>query len=130
MILLTLFAMQGLGGMSSFPPPEEYLHFAFVHDDDDEKDLEWNIRGSSVQPTEWSESKFLDIVAQCGGKKLVLGWSLEHRIGVIARSGAKNLEMVRCVKASTSVRFSVTIKRRAYGSVSHYKRQFRELWNR
>lgn len=129
MILLTLFAMQGLGGISSLPPPEEDLSFLFVRDDE-EKDLEWKIRGSASTPTEWSRSTFFGIVEQCGGKKLKGGSSHGHRIGVMAKSGSENLEIARCVKASTSVRFSVTVEHRAYGNVSRDKWPFRELWNR
>ncbi len=129
MLFLSILFVQGLGGMSSFPPPEEYLRFVFVHDDE-QKDLEWKIRGSATTPTEWSGSKFFEIVEQCGGNKLRFGASLGRRISVFGRSGGEDLEIARCVKASTSVRFSVGIERRAYGNINWYTSSFRTLWNR
>ncbi len=129
MILLTLLAMQGLGGMSSWPPPEESLRFIFVRDDE-KRDSEWKIRGSANTSTEWSGWTFLGIVDQCGGKTLTLGPTHGRRISVIGASGDGNLEIVRCVKASTSVRFSVSVMHRAYGDERDDKWPFKELWNR
>ena len=129
MIFPILLAMQGLGGMSSWPPPEEYLHFVFVRDDE-ERDSGWKIRGSASTQTEWSNSAFLGIVEQCGGKSLTIGPTYGRRISVIGASGGENLAITRCVKASTSVRFAVSVMHRAYGDESYDKWPFKELWNR
>ncbi|MBN8842165.1 MAG: hypothetical protein J0H88_02865 [Sphingomonadales bacterium] len=129
MILLALLAMRGLGGISDLPPPEHELYFLFVHDEE-EKDTDWKIQGSATTPTEWSRDIFNDIVKQCGGKKLHSGPSAGRQIAVMVKSGKDDLDIVRCVKASTSVRFAVRIQHREYGTTSWEKWPFRELWDR
>ena len=130
MIAVALFALQGASGLSGYLPVEEKLHFVFARDgqqDQENSDRE-KIAGMLSTPTEWSQPAFLDIVRECGGRKM---WAASNtrRIFVTGRSTAKNFDVARCVKGSTSVRFSDYLQVNHQWEEKFYDQPFRELWS-
>jgi hypothetical protein len=129
MWFLVFFAVQGLGDIDGSPPRGEFLNFVFVHDDKRD-DVEWKIRGTSMTSTEWSKSTFLGLVRKCGGRQWTAASIDSRSIRVTGESGARSRDIVRCVKAGTSVRFAATVEYRAYGTVQRDIWSFRDLWDR
>ncbi|GAA0861417.1 hypothetical protein GCM10009115_04000 [Sphingopyxis soli] len=140
---LALLTPPGPSGLGEFRPPEEMLEFDFERGDapsddggedegekKDEKGNSKKVQGSLTVPTTWSTSTFLGIVRQCGGKQLSATSLAGNWITVSGARTANDLEIARCVQASTSVRFFVKVKRRAQGGVTYYDQPFRELWDR
>lgn len=130
MIAVALFALQAASGLSGYLPIEEKLHFVFARDDqhDPEHSDQEKITGTLSTPTEWSPPAFLDIVRECGGKRMRATSTTQH-IFVTGQSTPKNLNVARCVKASTSVRFSVHVQVNNQWKENFYDQPFRELWN-
>ena len=146
MILLAALALltpPGASGLGEFRPPEEMIEFDFERgdapsedgdadqgEDKGEKSNSKKVQGLLAAPTAWSTSTFLAIVRQCGGKGLSATSYAGYWITISGARTANDLEIARCVRASTSVRFFVKVKRRAMGKVTYYDQPFRELWDR
>jgi hypothetical protein len=125
MILLTFAAFQAVSGLSTALPPDERLRFVFARDDRSSA----KIAGSGATPTSWSTPTLFNIVQQCGGKGLGVARSNARRIVVTGESGANNLEVARCVQASTSVRFWAGVQDNRSGSRTFDQQPFRALWS-
>ncbi|MET0309710.1 MAG: hypothetical protein ABW023_13470 [Sphingomonas sp.] len=72
---------------------------------------------------------FFNIVQKCGGKGLGIEDGNGRRIVVTGESSRNDLDIARCVQASTSVRFSAGVKEHGLGSVLFDQQPFRALWD-
>jgi len=125
-VLITALLLAQAGfGMADFPSPEEFLSFTFLRDD---QRREAKISGSLETPTEWSVASFIRILDACGAKQIAVSSKTRSYMILTSKSGSNDLKIARCVKASTSVRFSAEIKRIAHGTATFYDQPFRELW--
>lgn len=122
-MLLAFIAVQV--GLGAWPLRDEELRFIFL------KGVGNNakITGTLSESTRWSGPNFFDIVKRCGGERVGLQASNGRAVVVTAASGSGNVDIARCVKRSTSVRFRVGV--REYGYAPAWNQEpFRELWDR
>lgn len=127
MIGIALLVLQNPLGMSTFPPPDERLSFIFTRDPHAQEE---KISGSLTTPTEWSTPSFFRMVKGCGAKRVGVESKDQLYITVNSDHGANDMDVVRCVQASTSVRFAAGVKRRGNGSTIFDEEPFRALWSK
>jgi hypothetical protein len=118
--------MQAAYGLSNSPPHAERLQFVFARGDQGNPP---KIAGLLDAPTPWSGPTFFNVVQQCGGEKLSVERNNGRRVVVTGESNADNLDVARCVQASTSVRFSVGVRESGHGAMAFDQQPFRELWS-
>jgi hypothetical protein len=121
-----LIALQAIQGLSAVPPHEDQLRFVFVTQDSSARA---RISGTQTTPTKWSGSSFYRIVRRCGAGRVGVARNNGHQIVVDTLSGPGNVEVARCVKAATSVRFSVGTQEHGFGAVAFDQQPFRALWD-
>jgi hypothetical protein len=135
MILLTFAMMHAAYGLSDSPPRAERLQFIFARGDQGGRPAVGQggppkIAGSLSTPTQWSGPAFFNIVQQCGGKRLSVARSVGYRVVVTGESNADNLDVARCVQASTSVGFWAGVRESGDGAMAFDQRPFEALWSR
>jgi hypothetical protein len=125
-MMLFAFLVQAVGGLSTASPHDEALRFSFVRT---AQIGHPRITGMSSTKTNWSVANLLSIVRHCGGRGATASRDNGRVIAVRAASTASNLDVARCVKASTSLRFDVGVRERGFTAVAFDETPFRQLWD-
>lgn len=127
MVVLVLIALQvSNAGLSNSPPFEERLRFEFFKES---RGGPARITGRSENLTNWSLPSFSKIVRKCGGRRTGALRPSGFSIVVTGESRDNNLEVVRCVQAATSVRFTVGIASTGLSSGPFEQEAFRSFWD-
>jgi hypothetical protein len=125
-MMLFALILQAAGGLSTALPHEEALRFTFVRT---AQIGHPRITGASRQRTDWSVASLLATVRSCGGREATASRNNGRVIAIQARSTARNLDVARCVKTSTSLRFDVGVREKGFAAVAFDETPFRQLWD-
>jgi hypothetical protein len=124
MSIIAALVLQSYAGLSSQGQYDEWLQFVFVND----RHAEAKIIGQSSSPMSWSTRAVYKMVKQCGGERMRVSGG-GSRIVVRAASTGRNLEIAKCVQASTSARFRVGVREIGFGSAGFDEQPFKDLWS-
>ena len=126
MMLFTVALFQASMGLSGTTPHEEALRFTFARD---ARIGDTRIVGTSSTRTEWSSPALVAILQRCGAEAVTASRDNGRIIFSEARSTTSDLQIARCVKAETSLRFDVGVRESGFAAVQLDRTPFRKLWD-